>query len=374
MFNPVSTIMVTAVTSYGLQKNPVAGGWLDAQEKQLEKEWSYREPHDFQPVYILGVPRSGTTILYQLLCQSPETAYFALGQLAVVDHYLLSDHWLDSLKRVVTPASRKIDDMAYDLLSPEEGVHEFLSMYNHPLFQGQHGLVAAMDMMTGQEEVALGFHKELSSFVQQLNGRIREGQPDNFLNSYQVAKFKEAVYKSVFAWRRRSRPVTTFMGKIPAASLSPRLFSYLFPNTKFIHIAREPQRVLPSFMKFAKDIQEIPLIPKKDLNDKVLASYYGLLTKSLAREVFEMDNVFHLTYEQLVQDPQATLSRLVAFVGIKEGGEAVVQAGCARLENRNLPRTQADPQAQQRIEELIAIYALEAPDHYARTVTASKIT
>ncbi len=375
MFNPVSTTMVSAVVSYGLQNNPLVGNWLNNQEKNLEQEYNYSPPSDFETVFILGVPRSGTTILYQLLCQnSPETAFFAIGQLSVVDHYLLADRWNDTLVKVVTPSNRKIDDVAYDMWSPEEGVHEFLSMYNHPLFQGQHGLVAAMDMMTGDEAVALGHHRDISSFVHQLNGRLKEGDPEAFLNSFQVAKFREAVQKSVFVWRKRGRPVNTFIGKIPAASFSPRLFSYLFPKAKFIHIAREPQRVLPSFMKFMRDIQEIPFIPNKPLNDKILASYYGLLTKSLHEEVFELEKqypVCHLTYEALVRDPRATLERLVNFVGIKEGGP-VIEAGIARLEDRNRPKSQASEQNQQRIEELLATYAPEALEHYDQTV--SKIT
>ncbi|WP_287129190.1 sulfotransferase [Candidatus Cyanaurora vandensis] len=354
----VAATMISAVLSYGLQQNPIPGGWLDDRERDLEKAWSYRPPTNFQPVYILGVPQSGTTLLYEWLCQYPEIAYFSVGQLSVVDHYFVSEYLSETLGGL---------NLGVD--APDEGVHEFLAMCNHPLIQGKHGLVAAMDILSGPEAVSLGHHTELSSYIQQLNGRIREQQPAAFLNSYHVHKFQEAVQKSVFTWQRRGRPVNTFLGKIPAASLTPRLFSYLFPTTRFIHIARAPQQVLPAFIQAAQDIQEVPFIAKRPLSERVMASYYGLLTKSLHQEVFSPTaTVFHLTYENLLQDPEPWLTRLVDFIGLT-GTPDRLEQGCQHLKNLPVP---PETLTMQRVEELIATYAPEASAHYQRTQEASR--
>ncbi|WP_218079739.1 sulfotransferase [Anthocerotibacter panamensis] len=373
MFDPVSTTMVSAILSYSLERNPLSGPWLDGLEQQLEREMDYQPPTDFEAVFILGVPQSGATVIHQLLCQSPETAFFALGQLSVVDHFLLSDRWMEAIRwMVVSERQGLANDAVYDLESPEEGVHAFLSMCNHPLIQGRYGLVAAMDILSGREEVALGQHRELSSYIQQLNYRLREGQPNTFLNSYQVRKFREQVEKSVFVWRKRNRPVTHFLGKIPAASLSPRLFSYLFPGAKFVHIARSPQQVLPAFLKSTKETQSIPFISQRPINDRVLASYYGLLTQSLNQEVFDLDGAnraFHLTYEDLIRDPEPILKALVDFLGFKNRS-TILDTGVNHV--KALSRIPTTPTLQ-RIEELIATYAPNALEHYTRTQQQSTV-
>lgn len=347
--------MISAVVSYGLEQNPITGGWLDQLERSLEQEWGYQSSMDFQPIYILGVPQSGTTRIYEWLCQhSPDIAYFTQGQLSVVDHPLVSER------------CREAVGWALDLDTPDEGVHEFLAMCNHPLIQGKHGLVAAMDILSGAE---IGHHKELSSYLQQLNGRIREQQPATFLNRYQVEKFKQAVQKAVFLWRRRDRPAGIFLGKIPAASLCPRLFSYLFPKTRFIHLARAPQQVLPAFMQSAQDIQEVPFISKRPMNDHVLASYYGLLTQSLEQEVFNYplaEPILHLTCEALVADPKPWLSKILSFLGLPHN-PALIEQGVAYFASTPLPTS-----SPQRIEELLATFAPEAQSYYEATQQAAE--
>jgi len=352
--------MISAVVSYGLEQNPIAGGWLDQLERSLEQEWGYQPPRDFQPIYILGVPQSGTTRIYEWLCQhSPDIAYFTQGQLSVVDHPFVSER------------CREAVGWALDLDTPDEGVHEFLAMCNHPLIQGKHGLVAAMDILSGAETVSLGHHKELSSYLQQLNGRIREQQPATFLNRYQVEKFKQAVQKAVFLWRRRDRPAGTFLGKIPAASLCPRLFSYLFPKTRFIHLARAPQQVLPAFMQSAQDIQEVPFISKRPISDNVMASYYGLLTQSLEQEVFNYppaEPILHLTCEALVADPKPWLAKILNFLGLPEQPKLIEQ-GVAYFDKVQPVSATPTPQ---RVEELLATYAPDAQSYYEATQRASE--
>lgn len=353
MFNV--PVLLTANLSYGLQNYPLSGEWLDELERNLARQWNYEPGAMTNTVFILGTPQAGSDVLYRLLAQHcPELAYFAQGQLSVVDHYLLSDLWSETVGMLSNP------------WYPAPGIHEYLSMFNHPLVQGRYGLVATQDFLVGKEEVVLSRHRELSPFIQQLNNRLRntaEGTPATFLNSYHVAKFKEAIHKSIFAWQRRQRPVQTFLGAIPASSLVPGLFSYLFPGAKFIHIAREPHSGLGAFIGGGRELPELPIPARGNTSDKILASFYGLVCRALQREVMDAQLeslVLHLTYEQLRADSETTLTRITNFLGIPH---TPILTQAAHKVVTQLPSV---PERTQRIEELLATYAPEAQNLWQR--------
>jgi len=46
-------------------------------EKYNEKRWFLLEHKILKPIFIIGVPRSGTTILYRTLCLHPDVAWFS---------------------------------------------------------------------------------------------------------------------------------------------------------------------------------------------------------------------------------------------------------------------------------------------------------
>jgi len=351
MFSLQATSLLYSNLTYSLQNNPLSGAWLDELETQLGKQWQYQAKM-LPAVFLLGTPQAGSSLLYRLLAQHcPETAYFAQGQLSVVDHYLLSDLWCDTLGLLADP------------WSPAAGIHEYLSMFNHPLVQGRYGLEATQDFLVGKEEVVLSRHRELSPFIQQLNSRLREGTPETFLNSYHVAKFKEAVHKSVFAWKRRYRPVKTFLGAVPSSSLVPGLFPYLLPEVKFIHIAREPHACLGAFIEGGRELPEIPFAAQGEASEKILASFYGLTVRSLQKEFLTQTavTVLHLTFEELVQNPDAVLARVTDFLAVplRPGLTQAAQAAVAKVPTAS-ERTQ-------RLEQLLATYAPEAQSLWEET-------
>jgi Sulfotransferase family len=350
MLNFRATALLSAGFTHGLQNYPLSGRWLDDREQQLETQWHYYPHCPTDPIFIVGTPQSGGDALYRLLVQHcPEMAYFAQGQLSVVDHYLLSDLWCDTLGLWTDP------------LAPAAGIHEFLTMFNHPLIQGRYGLEVTEAFLAGKEEVVLSRHQELSSFIQQLNSRLQDGSPATFLNSYHVAKFKEALAKSVFTWQRRKRPVQYFLGAIPSSALTPRLLQYLFPTVKLIHIARQPQTGLAAFVGGARELPEIPMGNRPNTSANVLASYYGMTARALQRELLtDTIPVLHLTYEALQENPGAVYQRLTEFLAI-----APHPALSEALEQQ-FPVTKL-PESNQRIEELIATYTPEAQDLWQTT-------
>ena|SRR6478672_8811119 len=243
-----------------------------------------------KPVFIIGAPRSGTTLLYNVLCNHRDVSFFTLNLLRA-------------------------------------GVYK----------KGR----------------ILGYRKELLARIQNLIHRDRISlQPDeaticwskffgtyNHLIEYDCTQEMTDHYLRVLAKVQAIFNRPRFINKNPQHSFRVRILNKIFPDAKFIHIIRESNAVACS--TFAKVREEPPpnsysvslmdkilpllLIDKNSsLSLKDIQKYYSeIQLYALARDVlisnareaqtFGNTRYYEINYEDLVAEPKKRLEEILDF-------------------------------------------------------------
>jgi hypothetical protein len=222
-----------------------------------------------QFIFIIGAPRSGTSILYETLSNHSDFAY-----ITDMDN---SEHWKELVKYPDLRQRLKLTNeplVAPKFISaghPNEGSALWLRYLPHFEFMGENDVTP-----------------EMEHFFDEIIGHIMS---------------------------RKSH----FINKNIHHSYRVRLLDRLFPSCRFIHLLRDWRAVAHSELCRGRD-------PKRALGksyrpDMSYMFNLGLiwkLTVSKAREAAQYGNrYFEVRYENLVKDPVGTLKELVTFSQLK---------------------------------------------------------
>lgn len=230
---------------------------------------------DAPPVFILGVPRSGTTLLYQIMARSMEFSVIT-NLMALTPRFML---------RLARFSNARVPGK------------------DTPLVPGSYGFLP-------------GLHSPSEA------GKVMEKW---FLPS--GGKFHGRQARAMFAGltARTGRPVL-----VKSLSLTTRLreVAEAVPEARLVVLQRDPRFVVQSLVRgfsdteIAADQWEGVRPPGyEDLPDMTLARQaawqVGELTKILeqAQSHFHADRILRLTYEDLCDSPGKELSRLAAGLG-----------------------------------------------------------
>ncbi len=165
------------------------------------------EDIDFQPVFIMGLHRSGTSVLYKMLtssgCFNPVSVYHLVKYDQLLDDY--ENKTQDNVKKRLTESFRKkgLDDRGIDKL-----------------------------------KVSADFAEEYGFFLD-------EKSAQTFITKKNVSKFNEMCKKITYISDRK-KPILL---KNPYDFSNFIYIKKAFPNAKFVFIHRHPFKVLSSLMK-----------------------------------------------------------------------------------------------------------------------------
>jgi hypothetical protein len=238
------------------------------------------------PLFVLGHWRSGTTLLHELLVRDTRMIYPTTFDCMSPRHFLLTakffERWFDWL----LPKKRPMDDMLVGFDRPQED--EF----------------ALMNLGAGSpyEEWAFpnrGFRME-------------------YLTPDSVSAEHRARWKQCLDWflRRQSLkdPAGRLVLKSPPHTARVKLILELYPDARFVHIARDPRVLIPSTIRMwarMTDAVSLQIRREQPLEDHIFNMF------ELMYDRFEKDkglipaNQLHqLRYEDLVADPLAELESL----------------------------------------------------------------
>lgn len=110
-----------------------------------------------------------------------------------------------------------------------------------------------------------------------------------------------------------------FLDKTPMNALHWRFVVKLFPEARYIVLTRNPVAVLDSMARTFYDGDYATLLAE----DATTAAYMEQIALLLSERPVDL---LHVTYEQLVADPHAQASRIMAYLGL-EMEAAVVEYG-----------------------------------------------
>jgi len=237
-----------------------------------------------KPIFIIGVPRSGTTLLYRFLTQHPEIGWFSKETLKkfLTDDYMNFVH----LRRRI-----------YGLLSipypMDEFTARFFSTMNYPIEAGY-----------------------LWNKTFQKNWECKVAEKN-------LVTLKQTIVETLDEQKKER-----FLSKVPKNSIRVLAINKYFPDSKFIHIIRDGRSVVNSMLRRAV---ENPLgyfgIPLKTNDEKMtVVEKHTLQWIQVINDIrkastsLEKNQYLEIKYEDLIKKPARNLSIITKFCELSPFG------------------------------------------------------
>lgn len=239
------------------------------------------------PVFILGHWRSGTTLLHEYLGLDPRFASPTTYQCFAPWHFLLTEGMVTRYGNWLLPDRRPMDNMKAGWALPQED--EF----------------ALMNLGAPSPYLRLMFPNHPVPYTETLDS-ARFGPADLQAWRRQFEWFVKALtYKTRKQLLLKSPPHTGRIG----------ILRQMYPDSKFIHIVRDPRKLYPSTMKLWNSLDENQAL-QSPTDQSMLQSFVLESLVSMYR-AFDRDRasvpdsqIIDVRYEQFIAQPVQTLENI----------------------------------------------------------------
>jgi len=238
----------------------------------------------YRPIFIIGVPRSGTTLLYHLMAQHKDLAWFSQNDLSVIfsKDFLKFHNWKRRLF-----VTRKW-------------------FFREPTVPNHYVLFDVPD--------------ELARFWNYHIGLDWANEKDvkNSTQTYLHDAISQIILK-----KNKKR----FLSKYPRNAVRIRYLNKVFPGSIFINIVRDGRAVVASMIRRAKDRKEdyfgTPLRNGNQLEFDFLERHAHQWIEVLeeinkAKNYLEPQQFFELKYEDLCLDPKKWMEKIFSACDLKQ--------------------------------------------------------
>jgi hypothetical protein len=292
---------------------------------------------DQPPVFVIGHWRTGTTFLHDLFSVDPNLAYPTTYECFFPHHFLLTEDTLPKLMKVLLPKKRPQDDVPVGFDRPQE------------------------------EEFGMLMLGEGTPYV--THAWPRFGPADtNYLDFKGVSEADQKRWADAYMWLYRRLALKhggkKLVMKTPANAARLKLLTKLFPDARFIYLARNPLAVFPSTVKLWRALystQGLHNPPYLDdwLDDYVLDMFVRLTEDYEAdRHVVPAGRLIELRYEDLIKDPIGTMRDIYARLDIGDfaAAEAPMQAYLHAQKEHRVSEYQMPPELKRKVIERLGPY------------------
>lgn len=290
------------------------------------------------PLIILGHDRSGTTHLLNLMSLDPQFAYTRPSQMVLPGCCILFDKPMDAMLGMLD-YRRPFDNMEVGPGSPQDDEVPLVKLTPHA-----------------------EYHKY--SFP-----RDHRCWLDTYVFNFSTASPQYAQWRKVYLGTLKKAAV--LMGKnrsllkSPATMANLNVVLELFPNAKFIHIKRNPYKVLPSQINLHRTMvtkYALQAVSDEQVRDFALYQYEGYMRGYLKdRHLIPPHNLVEIRYEDFVQDRLHWLREIYdrLDLGDFEARSASLQAYLGSVEHYEPHRFKVEPELKRVINTHLA-FAFEA--------------
>ncbi|MCA9257725.1 MAG: sulfotransferase [Planctomycetales bacterium] len=290
------------------------------------------------PLFILGHWRSGTTLLHELLIRDPSHAYPTTYQCFAPHHFNLTEDLLTPWSEFLLPSRRPMDNMAAGWQRPQE------------------------------DEFALGNLGVPSPYLSMMFPNHGEAYPE-YLTLDDVPPADRDRWKSellAFFKRLAFRDNRRIVVKSPPHTGRVALLREMFPEARFVHISRNPEALFASTISLWRslnEVQSLHVIRNDDwVSDYVLASLPRMYAAYFRdREALPSNRLAEVRYEDLTEDPKASLKRIYQQLELGDFAEIEkpVDEYLAEVKNYRPNRHEFDEQARSMLHDAWADYYRE---------------
>jgi len=268
-------------------------------------EWKYGKqaeavPLGDPPIFVIGHWRSGTTLLHDLFAEDPNLAYPTTWECFQPHHFLLTEGTLDRAFKFLLPQRRPQDDVPVGFDRPQE------------------------------EEFALIMQGQGSPYLTW--AWPRRGPVDTeYLDFKGLPPEKVQSWADAFMWfyrRLKLKHKKRLVMKTPTHAARLKVLTKLFPDARFVFIARNPLDVFPSTVKLwralcsTQGLHNPPYL--EPWLDDYLLDIFERHTQAYAedRHLIPEENLVEIRYEDLIKDPVGSMRDIYRRLGIDKFDEA----------------------------------------------------
>jgi len=273
------------------------------------------------PLFILGHWRAGTTFLHELLIRDPAHTYATTYQCFAPHHFVLSERLVTPWSGFFVPARRPMDNMAAGWDRPMED--EF----------------ALENLGVPTPYLSMMFPNRGAKYpeyltLQELSDDEREGWKQELLQ---------------FCRRITLGDGRRIVIKSPAHTARIRTLLEMFPDAKFVHLARDPYALYSSTVSLWRSLNEMEGL--QAVRDDAWVGPYVIDSLQRMykaywddRSLLGADQLVELRYEDLVDDPKREVSQLYDRLGLGDFSrvEPALDKHLATVQNYRTNRHQAD--------------------------------
>jgi hypothetical protein len=255
------------------------------------------------PVFVLGHWRAGTTLLHEILARDPRFGYPTTYQCFFPETFVASGGVFNRLYAMFLPDKRPFDDVPFGIDRPQEE---------------EHGLA---NMGVGSLYRAFAFPRRGPGDRRYLDLEGLSGEERRVWE----ASYLTLIKRLQFVWKK---PLVL---KSPMNTARIKTLLRLFPDARFVHIARDPFEIYPSTIRTLKRIMEVQGLqnpPEIDgwVGEYVLATCERMyLAYEHDRHLIPAGRLIEVRYEDLIRDPKAVMARVYRDIDL--GDFAVAAPG-----------------------------------------------
>ncbi|MBO7667924.1 MAG: sulfotransferase [Firmicutes bacterium] len=289
-----------------------------------------------RPLFVLGHWRSGTTYLQNLLSRDKAMGWFEPAAATMFNNVTLLGWLVRPLMRGILPDARPMDNLEYTESLPMEEVFAIASV----------STLAVDNLMSFPEYFRYYLD---AAFVDELPEPLRR----EWRRKYDYILRKQT-------WRCQGRPL---MLKSPDATCRGLELYRMYPDARFIHIYRDPYKVVRSTINmFVKIMDQMCLQKKPDpmfIEDMIVATSARIFRKVIAdAEQIPEDQIIEVRYEDFEQDALGFLRRIYGHLGLPgfEKAEPAFRAYIDSQKDYQKNRFDIEPRLVRKINEQCGFY------------------
>lgn len=289
-----------------------------------------------RPLFILGHWRSGTTYLQNLLSRDPALGWFEPAAATVFNNVVLLGWAIRRVMRGILPHVRPMDNMRYTEYLPMEEVFAIAALT--PL--------AVDDLMSFPENYEYYLD---AAFVDELPEKLRR----EWRRKYDYILRKQT-------WRCQGKPL---MMKSPDATCRALELYRIYPDARFVHIYRDPYKVVRSTINmFVKIMDQVCLQKAPEplfIEDMIVATSARIFRKIISdAEQIPKDQLIEVRYEDFEQDAAGFLRRIYQHLGLPgfDKAEPAFRAYAASQKDYQKNKFDIEPRLVRKINEQCGFY------------------
>lgn len=261
-----------------------------------------------KPLFVMGMPRSGTSFLFNLLCQDPNSAWPKYWELRTPpQQFFQSEHpdQASAEKALIDTCSQDLENTKR-LMPQLERIHAIDALGPYECFR-----LLERNFVSH----TFGLYANVPSYIKWMESECLEGNTQTPTKLYQYYRQQIQVIKNLRGRTLDSQAKSAETGKhwvfkSPVHLWSLDYISTVLPNTSFVHIHRDPASVIPSVCSFVASGRAVlsDEVDLQEIGKKNLERWAKAIDRALAiRQKDTSLKIIDVHYKHLVENPVETV-------------------------------------------------------------------